>query len=91
MNRIGFLDGPSFSYRIIYSHGEINYENFFGEIITLYCTLKVNPWADSTLCKNQEPTDWYTLREVVMTLMPTAARPGSITNDGTSQDWFLIT
>jgi hypothetical protein len=49
-------------------------KTFFVEL--LHCTLKVNPGADSTLCKNQEPTEWYTQKEVVMTLKH-AERPGS--------------
>ncbi len=69
-------------YNLQQLHGESkNMKNIFVEL--LHCTLKkVNPWADSTLCKNQEPTDWYTQREVVMALKH-AARPGSITNGGT--------
>ncbi len=75
MNRAGFLDGPASSYSISFTAIAWTLEsktmnNIFVEL--LHCTLKkVNPWADSTLCKNQEPTDWYTQKEVAMTLINT--------------------
>ncbi len=62
-------------------------KNIFVEL--LHCTLKVNPWADSTLCKNQEPTDWlvHTKGNGYGSHMP-AVRDQEVTNGGTSQDWF---